>query len=368
MGVPHQGKGADHSGGGHRGAAVITVLVARQRAVDVRSRGGDLDGRPAEIAEIREAIRPGGGGDGHHVVGVVAGRVNRARIDVGSIVPGRGDEDHPLGPGGGNGRAHRRVGPAAGVTVVHDLGAVGDRKVQRLDGIAEVAAAALVEELQGHELDVPVHPGDADAVVADRPDDAGDVGAVAVVVHHIGVVVHEVPASNGRILRTRPDVGLQVRMIVIDPAVDDGDDHLSRPGVRVPGFGRVDIRVRGAPALAGVVQPPNVGQAGIIRETLDLNLVIGLGKLDGRLVFEIRDGLVYRHVLRQGELILTVADRLRLAHQRTRMIQAVPPLHQNAVLGVMGGVDLDGRSGRLLPAFQTLQPEARRVAFSHGHG
>src|SRR5262249_20320053 len=56
-------------------------------------------------------------------------------------------------------------------------------------------AAGGADELARHQLHVPIDAGDADAVVARRPDDAGDVGAVARVVHRVVVVVVEVPAD-----------------------------------------------------------------------------------------------------------------------------------------------------------------------------
>ena len=45
-------------------------------------------------------------------------------------------------------------------------------------------------------FDVPVDARDADAVVAERADRAGDVRAVAVVVDRVVVVVDEVPAAE----------------------------------------------------------------------------------------------------------------------------------------------------------------------------
>src|SRR5262249_24208377 len=133
-----------------------------------------------------------------------------------------------------------------------------------------------VEELERHEADVPIDAGDADAVVADRPDGAGHVGAVAVVVHGVAVVVHEVVAVDvidvavvvvvdavaGDFAGVGPDVGGQVGVVVVDAALDDGDGDAAGAGGRVPGLGGVDVGVRGAAALAGVVQAPLRAEGG----------------------------------------------------------------------------------------------------------
>ena len=62
--------------------------------------------------------------------------------------------------------------------------------VQRGDGcgIGAVGASAdFLDDAEGEELYLPADAGDAEAVVSHGPDDAGDMGAVAGVVH--GVVV-----------------------------------------------------------------------------------------------------------------------------------------------------------------------------------
>ena len=52
------------------------------------------------------------------------------------------------------------------------------------------------QELQRHDRDGPVHAGHARAVVAHGADGAGDVRAVAVVVHRVAVVGDEIVAVD----------------------------------------------------------------------------------------------------------------------------------------------------------------------------
>src|SRR5262249_44576438 len=101
-----------------------------------------------------------------------------------------------LAPGGVDGVVKRLAVVAVAPAVVGDGGPVGDGVVEGGDGVGDAAAADAVEELQVHQLHFPVHAGDADAVVALGPDDAGDVGAVVVVVRGVVVVLDEVPADD----------------------------------------------------------------------------------------------------------------------------------------------------------------------------
>ena len=97
---------------------------------------------------------------------------------------------------------------AAGPRVVRHVGALL-RGVQHGADRVRIRPGALgVEELDGHDPHVPVHAADSDAVVPGRADRAGDVRPVAVVVHRVVVIVHEVPAA--------PVVDVAV-VVVVDP-------------------------------------------------------------------------------------------------------------------------------------------------------
>src|SRR5262245_31952115 len=82
--------------------------------------------------------------------------------------------------------------PASPPTVVGDPGSIGNGIVQGKDGILGRSPSGGVEELQSHELDAPVDPDHTNAIVANGPDYAGDVCAVAVIVERIAILVREV--------------------------------------------------------------------------------------------------------------------------------------------------------------------------------
>ena len=71
-----------------------------------------------------------------------------------------------------------------------------DGIIQGLDVQGRGTHPVSVEELQSHQLCLPVQPGHAEGIVAHRADGAGDVGAVAVVVKGVVSVVDEVPAEE----------------------------------------------------------------------------------------------------------------------------------------------------------------------------
>src|SRR5207245_8325634 len=119
--------------------------------------------------------------------------------------------------------------------------------VQRRDGRGKLARAAGVENLEGHQLAGPTDAGHIGVVVADGGDGAGDVRAVAQVIHWIVVIIGEVPAVNvvavavavvvdaiaGDFKRIGPDVGGQIGVGVIDATVDDADNHVGWAGGQV---------------------------------------------------------------------------------------------------------------------------------------
>src|SRR5579871_2763477 len=85
---------------------------------------------------------------------------------------------------------------AAAPAVVGDRQVVAHGVVDGQDGIGVGAVAGVVQELEGRNLGLPQDAGDAEVVVADGPEDAGRVAAVAVVVQGPVVVGDEVPADE----------------------------------------------------------------------------------------------------------------------------------------------------------------------------
>lgn len=158
------------------------------------------------------------------------------------------------------------------------MGLLGDGVVDARhrggDGAAEPP-----DGFQRHDLDFPRDAGDAAGVVADGPDDAGDMGAVADIVVGIGrkgggpgdggvdavtvvdvavgiVVDRDDPVALIGIL---PEVGRDVLVGKQHARIDHRDDHVGRLAHEVPRRGGADVRSRRSPALARVGQRPLVG-------------------------------------------------------------------------------------------------------------
>src|SRR5439155_21768692 len=125
----------------------------------------------------------------------------------------------------------------------------GDRAVRR-------TGPARVEELAGHELDVPVDAGDPDAVVSHGTDRAGYVGAMLVVIHRVRVVIGEVEPVTvidkavavvidtvAVAVRRAEYIRGEVLVVVVDPRVDHADDDAAAASGDVPRLRRVDVRV-----------------------------------------------------------------------------------------------------------------------------
>ena len=109
---------------------------------------------------------------------------------------------------------------------VHHLDAVSAGPVERRDEPAVVPRAVRAEHLEAPQSHLRGDPDDEVAVVV-RGEDACHVGAVPVVVHRVGVVVHEVPAALvGPVELRVDDRGLERVgdvVDVVDAGVDDGD-------------------------------------------------------------------------------------------------------------------------------------------------
>ena len=92
----------------------------------------------------------------------------------------------------------------------------------------------------------------------------------------------------------RPDVVVQLRVVVGDAAVDDGDDDFRAARLRVPGLGRVDV------VVAGVVQAPEQVEVGIVRRAAHAVEVVRLGEGHARVALERRNCRARRRRCRGG--------------------------------------------------------------------
>ena len=178
-----------------------------------------------------------------------------------------------------------RVTPAAAETEADHVGTVVHGILDAGDDPAIEARALVVEHLQGHDAAVPVMTGDALGVIGRGADDTGAMRAVtdAPVIYtsrigtRIVVPIDEIPAVDivhkavavvvleviGYFVGVAPDAALEVGMVQIHAAVNDGDDDCGTSGLHVPGLFRLDER---PVILLGVASI--VGDASGILETV----------------------------------------------------------------------------------------------------
>ena len=210
------------------------------------------------------------------------------------VVAGREDEERVLAGHRLDRVADRGRPGRAAEAAVDDVGVVGAGVVDRADDRAPRQGSGGVPRPHRHDRDVPVDARDVGGVVALGPDRPGDVRAVAVVVERRVVVLDEVPAAGvvdpavavvvdavaRDLAGVRPDVVVQLGMVVGDAAVDDGDDDARAAGLRVPGLGRVDVGV------VRLVEPLEQVEVGIVRRAQQAVEVVRLGEGDARVALE----------------------------------------------------------------------------------
>ena len=92
-----------------------------------------------------------------------------------------------------------------------------------------------------------------------------------------------------------PDICRQIRVVVVYARVDHTDHHVARPGEQIPGFGCVDICIRRATSLAGVVHAPQQTVVRIIGRSEDAVQVVGFDIFHERIVGQQRDRLRHGH-------------------------------------------------------------------------
>jgi hypothetical protein len=173
------------------------------------------------------------------------------------------------------------------------VGAVARGVVEGLEDVGERADAGLVQDPQRHHLGGRRDARDADAVVARRRDDPRDVGAVLVAVGvrgRVGLRRHVVGPSD--------DVGDEVGVVLVDPAVDDRDRRRGALA-REPRLRRVDGR------QAPLLRQERVGRGGVAAQVRD-----GVG--DVRVGLERAQGLL--GIARAHELGARQAEAADQAH------------------------------------------------------
>src|ERR1043166_913488 len=85
------------------------------------------------------------------------------------------------------------------------------------------------------------------------------------------------------VVRAGPDIRGQIFVSVPDARIHDRHDHVAGRSPGTPRLGSVNVRVRLAALLSGIVQSPEraVQKRGIIwKNGVELDAIIGLGVLD----------------------------------------------------------------------------------------
>jgi len=219
------------------------------------------------VGERGPGVRRGGRRNAEHPVGrpVVTDRAARRRRQVRAVIARSGHQQNACVVRRGDGGVERRC-------VVASKAQVDDLEPRRrgiLDPRNDIAGDALAIRAQRPDradLGLPARTRDAERVVADRRDAAHHAGSVSGAAVHIPrgvVVVNEVPAVHvidvsvavvvdavaGHLAGVDPAVGVQIGVVGIHAAVNDGDGHSACRPV-VPRGGRAD---QGQPPLARVV-------------------------------------------------------------------------------------------------------------------
>ncbi len=123
------------------------------------------------------------------------------------------------------------------------------------------------------------------------------------------------PGLAGYFLLVRPEIRHEVRVSDVHPGIEDGDQDILVAHRHVPRFGGIDIGVRAAARLAGVVQGPLVFEIRVVRHPEKPVPVVGLGVQDvpagGELHHRLRDGSALRqlHQRQAGhDVVITAID------------------------------------------------------------
>ena len=116
----------------------------------------------------------------------------------------------------------------------------------KFDGIYRIGYGSRigrVQELQSHERRGPVDTDNSQRVISNRSDDAGNMGAVQIIIHGITAMGDGIEAvrssgagyfystdSHGETGRRRPDVCRQIRVGIVDSGVHHTYDVIAGAG------------------------------------------------------------------------------------------------------------------------------------------
>jgi hypothetical protein len=186
----------------------------------------------------------------------------------------------------------------------------------------------VAQELAMADLDAPVDAHDAHVVIAYSSDRAADVGAVPIAIEWVRIVVVRIYAVDVIYVavavivyavardfsRISPEIRIEIRVIVVNASVNDEDDDAGASGGDVPGFWGINVSVGGTAGLSGVVQPPQLGEVGVIGSQLHVlgfaHNVVGLGIEHVCIALISGDGLRHAQVRRDFYQI-EIGDNLK---------------------------------------------------------
>ena len=283
-----QRRRARHMRSRHRRAAQCAVTArTRQRsrrehrAEDADTRRGDVHGQFAVIREAGSRIVVVRRGNRDHAVARIACRIVWADIDVSAGISRRRHKHDPRIDAGLD-RVLERLAGVHAVTVIagHDVHTVPrlhrDHVIEGDDRGRGTRTA--IADPESHDLGVPINTRHAGPAVARCCRDSGDMRAVTVLVHRVGIaaagvdaehVIHEpiavvVDAVACSLARIHPHAVRQVGMRVVHSRIDNRDHHARRIRADVPRFGRIDIGIGRAAGLPGIVQRPHLAEQRIV--------------------------------------------------------------------------------------------------------
>src|ERR1051326_8121279 len=291
----------------HRRARLLLVSIPEPGAQNVHTRRPNRNTLHAEIRKRRELIVTIESGNADHVRHVESRRIVRRAIVVSTRISSRGNEQNVTLVRLANrrfecARALRRTPARTNHAYVHAGLLAFDGVVDRFNRILGRSGTACVHKLQRHDLNFPIHSGDAEIILAFSADDASTVCAVSVVVHRVGSIVDRVEAIyvvdraelvimvRRQSIGTRPHVSHEVFMRVIDAGVEDCDDNIFAARSFGPCKWRTDVCAFLAASLSRVGKRPLIFKLRIVRQDrhqrsfvlIEFDLVVGFSVLDFR--------------------------------------------------------------------------------------
>ena len=204
-------------------------------------------------------------------------RVDRRVVDRRVIIACSRNDRDSAAVGVVHGVLQGRRGIGAPQAEIDDLGSVIGSPHDSVNDIAVGSVPIAVQHLDGHDVGVVGDACHSQAVVGGLGDSACHVGAMAVVIVGMAIVIDEVPSGNeggcGQIWRLPVDTS---KILIGNTGVDHGH-YDSCPGGYIPGLLHLNQR-----------EVPLVGVVRVIRNKVRVPEEVGRGRLNGRIAHQLR--------------------------------------------------------------------------------